>query len=199
MKRWVRFAALALAAGLSAACGGPQVDSEAPWPYSEVRPDCTGGDKIFVLAAQAVPSATLLPCLDDLLSGWDYNGSETINGRFRFWLDSDRAGIRSVEVALVPECDVSNSVEVNAGVDEAGTRRFEEPLSLEPAFAANRFYTFPGGCVRVQYRFGVAESTLVLEADQAIGFRSRQEIVDRVAGEGLVLCGAGAPACPGGE
>jgi hypothetical protein len=198
VRRW-RLAALVVAGGLASACAGPQVDAEAPWPYSEVRPDCGGGDKIFVLAAQAVPSATLLPCLDDLLSGWDYSGSETINGRFSFWLDSDRAGIRSVEVTLVPDCDVSNAVEVNPGVDEAGTRRFEDPLSLEPAFAANRFYTFPGGCVRVAYRFGVAESTLVLEADQAIGFRPRQEIVDRVAAEGLVLCGAGAPECPGGE
>jgi hypothetical protein len=194
-RRWI--GALALVAGLAPACGG--VDSAAPWPYSEVRPDCDGGSKISVLAAQAVPSATLLPCIDDLLSGWDVDGTETVNGRFSFWLDSDRAGLRSVEVSLLPACDVSNAFEVNPGVDESGTRRFEEPLSLQPAFSANRYYTFPGGCVLVEYRFQVAESTLVLEADQAIGFRPRQEIVDRVAQEGLVLCGAGTAPCPGGE
>jgi hypothetical protein len=188
-----------LAAALTQACAGPTVDAEAPWPYSDVRPDCDGGNKIFVLAAQAVPSATLLPCVDDLLSGWNIDGTETINGRFSFWLDSDRAGLRSVEVSLLPACDVSNAFEVNPGIDEAGTRRFEEPLALQPAFAANRYYTFPGGCVQIEYRFQVAESTLVLEADQAIGFRPRQEVVDRVAQQGLVLCGAGAPPCPGGE
>jgi hypothetical protein len=197
VRRWRGIGTLALLAWLVPACGG--VDAAAPWPYSEVRPDCDGGNKIFVLAAQAVPSATLLPCVDDLLSGWDYAGSDTVNGRFTFWLDSDRAGLRSVEVSLLPACDVSGAVEVNPGADETGTRRFEEPLSLQPAFSADRFYTFPGGCVRVEYRFQGAQSTLVLEADQAIGFRPRQEVVDRVAEQGLVLCGAGAPACPGGE
>ena len=146
-----------------------------------------------------MPLATVLPCVDVLLAGWEFAGSETVNGTFRFWLDSDRAGFRAVEVALVSECDVSEAVQVTPGVDEARTRRFEEPLSLEPAFAENRFYTFPGGCVRVRYRFGVSESTLVLGADQAIGFRPRQVIVDRIADLGLVLCGAGAPECPGGE
>lgn len=191
MSRRARLLGLALALGaLTPACS--QAGGEA-------RPDCAGDESVLVLAAQAVPSARVLPCVDVLLTGWDFAGSETVNGTFRFWLDSDRAGLRAVEVALVSECDVSEAVEVNPGVDEAGTRRFEEPLSLEPAFAANRFYTFPGGCVRVRYRFGVAVSTLVLEADQAIGFRLRQEAVDRMADLGLVLCGAGAPECPGGE
>ncbi len=166
---------------------------------ADLRPDCGADEAILVLAAQAVPSATLVPCVDVLLTGWRFSGSETINGTFRFWLDSDRAGLQAVEVSLVPACDVSNAVEVTPGIDEAGTRRFEEPLSLEPAFSADRFYTFPGGCVTVRYRFDVAESTLVLEADQAIGFRPRRQLVDLVADHGLILCGAGAPECPGGE
>lgn len=197
-RRWVL--ALAIAAALTGACAsGPQVDKEAPWPFSEVRPDCGGGNRIFALAAQAVPSATVLPCLDNLLTGWDYDGMETTHGRFRFWLDSDRAGVRSVEVTLVASCDVSDAIEVAPGPDEAGTRRFEEPISLAPTFAAQRFYTFPGGCVQVSYRFATDDSVLVLQADQAIGFRPRQPIVDRLAAQGLVLCGAGAPECPGGE
>jgi hypothetical protein len=168
---------------------------------SDVRPDCRGeDDAVMILAAQAVPTATLLPCLDGLLAGWRFEDAQVDNGDFRFWLSSDRAGIRAVEVELREACDVSNAVEVPPSPDEAGTRRFEVPLTLSPTFAWNRFYTFPGGCVRVDYRFGLERgSTLVLEADLAIGFRPRLPLVDQVADHGLVLCGAGAPPCPGGD
>jgi hypothetical protein len=166
---------------------------------SDVRPDCRGEEWVLTLAAQAVPSATILPCLDALLSGWGFSGSQIVDGSVRFWLSSDRAGIQAVRVELTESCDVSGAVEVIPGIDEAGTRRFEEPLSLSPGYSANRFYTFLGGCVTVQYRFGASDPTLVLQADQAISFVPRTELVDRLAELGLVLCGAGAPDCPGDE
>jgi hypothetical protein len=169
---------------------------------TDVRPGCgtADDDGVFVLAAQAVPSARLLPCLDALVAGWEFAGSQIVEGSFRFWLSSDRAGFQAVRVELVASCDTSETVEVLPGVAELGTRRFEEPLSLAPAFAANRYYRFPGGCVQVEYRFAPgAPSTLVLEADQAISFRPREPIVERLADRGLVLCGVGAPPCPGGD
>ena len=168
---------------------------------SDVRPECGSGndDAVFILAAQAVPSATVLPCLDALLTGWEFGGTQIVEGSFRFWLASDRAGLQAVEVELLAGCDISGAVEVTPGADESGTRRFEEPLALEP-FSADRFYTFPGGCIEVEYRFGPgASSTLILEADRAIGFRPRQPFVDEVADHGLVLCGVGAPPCLGGD
>jgi len=165
---------------------------------ADVRPDCRGQEAVFTLAAQAVPSATLLPCLDSLLTGWEFGGSQIVDGAFRFWLGSDRAGLQAVEVELVAECDVTGAVEVVPSPDEAGTRRYEKPLSLAP-FAADRYYRFPGGCVEIEYRFGSDDSTLVLEADQAISFRPRHDLVDRLEDEELILCGAGAPECPGGD
>lgn len=167
---------------------------------ADLLPACPGDPLIVVLAAQAVPSATLLPCVTELPAGWSFGGSEARDGRFRFWLDSDRAGIRSVQVTLVPACDTSDAIEVAPDLDEAGVRRFERPLSLPPRFAADRLYTFPGGCVEVAFRFVAgADATLVLQADQALGFRPRQPLVDDLGGFGLVLCGAGAPECPGGD
>jgi hypothetical protein len=166
---------------------------------TDVRPDCRGEDPVFALAAQAVPSASLLPCLDVLLTGWDFAGSQVVDGAFRFWLASDRAGLKAVEVELLPDCDVSQAIEVIPSPDETGTRRFEEPISLQPAFRANRYYTFTGGCVEIEYRFSSDDATLVLQADQAISFRPRQELVDRFAELGLTLCGVGAPECPGGD
>ncbi|HEX6230244.1 MAG TPA: hypothetical protein VF029_00860 [Actinomycetota bacterium] len=167
---------------------------------ADVLPACPGDPTILVLAAQAVPSATLLPCLDQLPAGWSFGGSETLDGRFRFWLDSDRAGFHAVQVTLAASCDTSGAIEVTPDVDEVGTRRFERPLSLPPDFEADRYYTFAGGCVEVEFRFASgADPTLVLQANQALGFRPRQAIVDDVAESGLILCGAGAPPCPGGD
>lgn len=167
---------------------------------ADVLPGCPENPTILVLAAQAVPSATMLPCVEQLPAGWSFAGSETLDGRFRFWLDSDRAGFHAVQVSLVASCDTSRAVEVTPDVDEVGTRRFERPISLPPNFAADRYYTFPGGCVEVAFRFASgADPTLVLQANQALGFRPRQPLVDDLADSGLILCGVGAPDCPGGH
>jgi len=167
---------------------------------ADAIPTCPDTPPIAILAAQAVPSATLLPCIEQLPAGWSFAGTETIQSRFRFWLDSDRAGVRAVQVTLQPTCDTSGAVEVTPDLDEAGTRRFERPLTLPPRFAADRLYTFPGGCVDIAFRFQRgADPTLVLQVNQALGFRRRLELVRRVAEDGLVLCGAGAPECPGGD
>ena len=185
----------ALAGALLLGALGPACATSA-----DLLPACPGYPAILVLAAQAVPSATVLPCVSDLPAGWSFSGSETIDGRFRFWLDSDRAGIHAVQVTLVRDCDTSDAVEVTPDADEVGTRRYERPLRLPPGFAADRYYTFPGGCVDVAFRFqGRADPALVLQANQALSFRPREPGVQKLADLGLVLCGAGAPECPGGD
>ena len=94
---------------------------------------------------------------------------------------------------------VSNAVEVTPGADEAGTRRFEEPISLPPRFVANRYYVFDGGCVTYRFAFNVnAAPTLSFDVDEALAFRPRDELVEWVREQdGLELCGAGASPCPG--
>ena len=180
--------AAVVALSLLPACSSQQ-------PFREAS--CDFSDTGLILAAQAVPSATLLPCVKSLPIGWTFGGSDVRNGLDRFWLDSDRAGIHAVEVSLTPRCDVGQAVEVSPAPDEAGTKRFEEPVSLPPHFQAVRFYTFPGGCVSYRYSFQTgAASTLVFEADEALSFLPRAPFVKKVQGEvGQPLCGAGAPAC----
>lgn len=163
-------------------------------------PGCAGDDDpFFVIAAQAVPSATLLPCVNVVPVGWRFEDSLVESGRARMWLESDRAGIRAVEASLTAHCDVGDAVEVEPAPDEAGTRRFEEPISLTPAYAANRYYVFEGGCVTYRFRFASgAEPTLALEADEALSFVPRSNYVDRVREDfNLPLCGAGAAPCAG--
>ena len=152
----------------------------------------------FVLMAQSVPSATLLPCIRALPAGWTYGGSNVHSGSSTFWLDSDRAGIHAVEVSLTPSCGVAGALDVTNSTSEAGVRDYLRELVLHP-YTANRYFTFSGGCVTYRYRFGgKADPVLALEADEALTFGARAAVVARVKRElGLTLCGAGAPPCVG--
>ncbi|HEU4353969.1 MAG TPA: hypothetical protein VFT27_00110 [Actinomycetota bacterium] len=158
---------------------------------------CRLDEESLVLTAQAVPSATLVPCVAELPAGWSYTGTDIRSGRARFWLDSDRGGYHAVEVELTRSCDTSKAVEVRPGPDESGARVYAEPIALEPALWANRYVVFAGGCTTYRYRFAPdAPSTLSLEAEEALGFFPRSALVEDVEERfGLTLCGAGAPPC----
>jgi tRNA A-37 threonylcarbamoyl transferase component Bud32/membrane-associated phospholipid phosphatase len=158
-------------------------------------PPCGTGDSI-ILAAQAVPSAALVPCVAALPSGWQAGGADIATGHSRFWLNSDQAGAPAVTITLSATCDVAGARPVPS--DQPGTRRFDRPLSQRPQFAALRFYTFPGGCVTYQFTFAPGASPLLaIPVNGAVGFVPRARLVDYIRNsEGLALCGRGA-ACPG--
>ena len=158
-------------------------------------PQCGTGHSM-ILAAQAVPSAALVPCVAALPSGWQVGGADIASGHARFWLDSDQAGPQAVTVTLSAACDVSGARQIPS--DQPGTRRFERPLSLGPQFADLRFYIFPGGCATYRFSFAPGASPLLaIPIDSAVAFVPRARLVDHVRStEGLALCGRGA-ACPG--
>lgn len=151
-----------------------------------------------ILAAQAVPSATMIPCIKAFPVGWTYGGFFAQTGLVRFWMDSDRAGYHAIEVELARTCDTTGAVEVqDPGSAPPGVRRFELPLSLRPLSGAT-FSTFPGGCVTMRYRFAEgASTTLLLEADQSIELFPRRDAVALLEDVGMRLCGAEAPPCVG--
>jgi hypothetical protein len=159
-------------------------------------PTCGNGD-VLILIAQSVPSATLIPCISDFPAGWTFGGEHMEAGRTRFWLDSDRAGVRAVTVSLTRSCDTAGAVRVPAQPDEAGTVRYEAPDTLPPRFTGNRYYTFPGGCVTYRFAFGPRSSfTQAIEATSALSFFPRAKGVRILRRLGLELCGAGV-SCPG--
>ena len=157
-------------------------------------PEC-GPSHATVLSAQAVPTASAIPCLDALPSGWAYSGGDIHRGAATFWLSSDRAGERAVTVTLTSTCDVSSAQEVPS--DEADTRRFEDPSSLTPLIDV-RSYVFPGGCATYRFAFMPGTSTaMVFDVDEAVSFVPRADLVANLREtEGLALCGRGAPCSP---
>jgi tRNA A-37 threonylcarbamoyl transferase component Bud32 len=158
-------------------------------------PTCGTGHSM-ILSAQAVPSAAMLPCIAALPSGWSIGGADISSGKTTLRLDSDRAGLGAITVALTAACDTSGAQQVPS--DQPGTRRFEHPLSLAPQFSGLRFYTFPGGCITYRFSFAPGASPVLAgAAGSALSFQPRPALVDFVRRtEGLALCGRGA-ACPG--
>jgi hypothetical protein len=159
-----------------------------------------GTNNTMVLLAQAVPSATSLPCVATLPAGWTLGVVRIHNGRGTFWLDSDRGGDYAVAATLLPRerCDVSDATEVQS--DQVGMRRFEQPLRLPPHLHSIRTYLFPGGCITYRFAFsGTDTAALMFDAENALDFEPREQLVDLVQDRsGLSLCGARAPRCPGG-
>jgi hypothetical protein len=153
---------------------------------------------IFLLEAQAVPSATFIPCALPLPPGWSYGGSDIRSGLARFWLDSDRAGSHAAEVTLVQSCDVSRASPTPLQAAPPGLRRFDEPATRQ-SHSSTAYFVFRGGCVT--YRFSFTQHgapALFREADRALGFTPRSVYVKGVREDaGLPLCGAEAPPCPG--
>jgi hypothetical protein len=133
---------------------------------------------VLVLAAQSVPTATMVPCVQLLPAGWSYGPVDIRTGRTRFNLDSDRAGVSAVRVTLVERCDTARATEIPT--DELGTRRFEQVEVVTPGFAGRRFYTFPGGCVHYEFRFQAEGRVLVNEASLALTFVSREKLAEDV-------------------
>ena len=95
-------------------------------------PEC-GTGHTMILAAQAVPSAALLPCIAALPSGWTAPGTdaEIASGQASFWLNSGQAGVQAVTITLTATCDTSGAQQIPS--DQPGMRRFERPLEPGPA------------------------------------------------------------------
>ena len=198
LQRWsaqrIGLAAAILAITLVAALAGVQ----AFFPVGNLgtsAPSCGTGHSM-ILSAQAVPSAAMLPCIAALPSGWSIGSADISSGKVSLRLDSDRAGPGAITVTLTATCDTSDAQQIPS--DQAGTRRFEHPLSLAPQFSDLRIYTFPGGCATYRFSFAPGASpVLAVAADSALSFQPRSALVDSVRrAEGLALCGRGA-ACPG--
>jgi hypothetical protein len=143
-------------------------------PYCENRGD--PGTQFVVLMAQAVPSASQLPCIELLPAGWTVSDVFVRNGRARFALNSDRVGMHAVQVVLERTCQFGGPKVTRVPSDEPGTRRYERIGEVRPGvgFTGTRFYLFPGGCVTYQFQFhGEERARPIGEVTLSLGFVTR--------------------------
>ena len=104
----------------------------------DVAPEC-GTGRSMILAAQAVPSATRLPCIASLPAGWGFRSANIHSGVVTFSLDVGTTPV--VTVSLTPTCSVAGAQEIPS--DEPGTRRFEKPLGAVAGVLGDPHLPFP--------------------------------------------------------
>jgi membrane-associated phospholipid phosphatase/tRNA A-37 threonylcarbamoyl transferase component Bud32 len=132
-------------------------------------PTCGTGQSMQLMA-QAVPSATKLPCITSLPVGWSVSTAETIRGKANFTVGAGDGSSEPVTVTLLESCP--------AGVE--GT----EQIPIE------------GGCVT--YRSTLTDGNVPSFAPGGgLWFTSRTDLIAAVdAEDDQVLCGALVPPCP---
>jgi hypothetical protein len=127
------------------------------------------------LEAQSVPSASLVPCLRSLPTGWTLSNVTVNNGRSVLTLDNDRAGIAAMVVRLAATCDPAGASQVLS--DQPGARRLMLIQDLAPRFSATRFDVFAGGCVTTQLTAPVtSRAEVTSEASLILGYTTRQTL-----------------------
>lgn len=136
-------------------------------------PSCTDGGSVLI-AAQSVPTASQIVCLDRLPDGWEV-GSVSVNQDGTIVrLDSDRAGDDAATLRLQADCDVSDAVSMPSELTAAA--RYDQIDRLEPGFRASRYYVFPGGCVSWTFDFddgaSATESVAIGDALTLVSRRS---------------------------
>ncbi|HKO85674.1 MAG TPA: RIO1 family regulatory kinase/ATPase, partial [Actinomycetota bacterium] len=141
------------------------------------------------LMAQAVPSASLVPCVQLLPVGWTLADVKVQDGRARISFDTDRAGAAAVVMELTASCDLAGASEVTS--EQSGARRYLRVDRNSTEVSATRAYTFPGGCVTQRFR-GAGPSALRLSDTAAVevGFITRDElrqVLSRQSGGRLTL------------
>jgi tRNA A-37 threonylcarbamoyl transferase component Bud32/membrane-associated phospholipid phosphatase len=135
------------------------------------RLDCTDLQPLWLMA-QAVPSASLVPCVRFLPVGWSVAEVAVNDGRSLLTLDHDRAGAAALVVRLTAACDPGGAVEGPSAT--AGVRHSQRIESRTGQFTATWYDQFPGGCVTSRLHLTTdPNGEFAGQAPQVLGFTSR--------------------------
>lgn len=137
-------AVVAVLLALAAGCTTPTISL-----VNEAAPECEPGRRLAVVA-QAVPSASLVPCIADLDSPWRFLSLDVERGRARLSLVYLDPNERSARVELTEDCDTGGA-ETSAASPQSGVTEFERPTLISTRIAGTRYEVFEGGCVTTTY------------------------------------------------
>jgi hypothetical protein len=136
--------------------------------------DCTDMEPLWLMA-QAVPSASLVPCIRSRLPGWTVANVTVNDGRSLITVDHDRAGKGAVVVRLTAACAPTGAAEVPSQMP--GVRRYEQVEAHAGEFTASWYDRFPGGCVTYRLHSRTdREGRFAIEVPSLLGFTTRASL-----------------------
>lgn len=137
-------------------------------------PACEGAPRL-ALVAQAVPDASLVPCMRALPTGWTVHTVRVTDGAATFSLSSDRAQGRAVKLRFSSGCDISGATPTRAAAE--GVRSYIRLQTVAPRYAGTRLDSFPGGCLSSEFDFPRGPHIpLMDELGAAVGLYRRQQL-----------------------
>jgi membrane-associated phospholipid phosphatase/tRNA A-37 threonylcarbamoyl transferase component Bud32 len=146
------------------------------------------------LMAQAVPSASMVPCVQLAPTDWRLNDVKVEDGRASIVFDTMGASfqqqtVAAVTVELAASCDTSGATEISSELPEA--KRYLRIDRTAAPFPVTRLYVFSGGCITERFVDpGRSPERLASEASSAFGFVTRDALardIDRRSGGRLQL------------
>jgi tRNA A-37 threonylcarbamoyl transferase component Bud32/membrane-associated phospholipid phosphatase len=132
---------------------------------------CTDLEPLW-LQAQAVPSASMVPCVRSLPVGWTLAEVAVNDGRSVLTLNHDRAGDAALVARLTASCDPGAAVEGPS--QTTGVRHYQGIESRTGAFTVTWYDQFPGGCVTSRLHLTTdPNGEFAAQAPQVLGFTTR--------------------------
>ena len=148
-------------------------------PVNNTSLACTELEALW-LQAQAVPSASQVPCVRYLPVGWSVARVTVNDGRSVLTLDHDRAGAAALVVRLTAACAPAGAVEGPSAT--AGVRHYQGFESRTGQFTATWYDQFPGGCVTSRMHLTTdPNGEFAAQAPQVLGFTSRVALAEALS------------------
>lgn len=132
-----------------------------------------------VLMAQAVPTASWLPCIAALPAGVTFESVDIRSGRGRIWLDSGHEGRHAIRVTLTQQCEPTGVVEPGP---QPGMARYVRADRTSTRYRGDWDHVFTGGCVSYHFDLPVKTGETSMAAIAAgLGFVRRDAVAQWVS------------------
>ncbi len=135
---------------------------------------CSDQEALWLMA-QAVPSASMVPCLQVAPPGWSLNDVKAGSGFATIVFNTDRPTREAAAtVELLPSCDLAGATEVSS--EQPGARRY---IRIDRAASPDRVirsYAFQGGCITERFTSADGPEDLASQASTAFGFVTRDQL-----------------------
>ncbi|HJY24265.1 MAG TPA: RIO1 family regulatory kinase/ATPase [Actinomycetes bacterium] len=133
------------------------------------------------LAAQAVPTASRIPCMRALPAGWTVSGGTANNGRAEWIIDhnvtSGGTDEEQMLISLTPSCNLEGTTEQPR--DASGVRHYKRLSVNGDAFTATWIDVFDGGCASATTKTTISQlEPLEIDLRSAWTYSTRTELAD---------------------